>query len=82
MLSGGQQQMLVIGRALMAAPRLMAIDEPSLGLAPKVIDEVYETLTQLRDSRKPDIADRRAKFDARHDDRRADDADARRTNRA
>ena len=50
-LSGGQQQMLVIGRALMTAPRLIAIDEPSLGLAPKVIDQVYETLLNLRDSR-------------------------------
>jgi branched-chain amino acid transport system ATP-binding protein len=50
-LSGGQQQMLVIGRALMTAPRLIAIDEPSLGLAPKVIDQVYETLLHLRDSR-------------------------------
>lgn len=50
-LSGGQQQMLVIGRALMAAPRLIAIDEPSLGLAPKVIDDVYATLLKLRDSR-------------------------------
>ena len=50
-LSGGQQQMLVIGRALMTAPRLIAIDEPSLGLAPKVIDQVYETLLRLRDSR-------------------------------
>lgn len=50
-LSGGQQQMLVIGRALMTAPRLIAIDEPSLGLAPKVIDQVYETLLKLRDSR-------------------------------
>ncbi|MGE0237961.1 MAG: ABC transporter ATP-binding protein [Parvibaculaceae bacterium] len=50
-LSGGQQQMLVIGRALMTAPRLIAIDEPSLGLAPKVIDQVYETLLGLRDSR-------------------------------
>ena len=50
-LSGGQQQMLVIGRALMAAPRLLAIDEPSLGLAPKVIDDVYATLLKLRDSR-------------------------------
>jgi branched-chain amino acid transport system ATP-binding protein len=48
-LSGGQQQMLVIGRALMAGPRLMAIDEPSLGLAPKVIDDVYATLLKLRD---------------------------------
>ena len=52
MLSGGQQQMLVIGRALMAAPRIMAIDEPSLGLAPKVIDQVYEILVRLRAQRK------------------------------
>jgi branched-chain amino acid transport system ATP-binding protein len=50
-LSGGQQQMLVIGRALMAGPKLIAIDEPSLGLAPKVIDDVYATLIRLRDSR-------------------------------
>lgn len=50
-LSGGQQQMLVIGRALMASPRLIAIDEPSLGLAPKVIDDVYATLLNLRDTR-------------------------------
>jgi branched-chain amino acid transport system ATP-binding protein len=52
MLSGGQQQMLVIGRALMAAPRIMAIDEPSLGLAPKIIDQVYEILMRLRHQRK------------------------------
>jgi branched-chain amino acid transport system ATP-binding protein len=52
MLSGGQQQMLAIGRALMAAPRLMAIDEPSLGLAPKIIDQVYEILVRLRAQRK------------------------------
>jgi len=51
LLSGGQQQMLVIGRALMAAPGLIAIDEPSLGLAPKVIDDVYLALMKLRDSR-------------------------------
>lgn len=50
-LSGGQQQMLVIGRALMTEPELVAIDEPSLGLAPKIIDQVYETLTRLRDER-------------------------------
>jgi branched-chain amino acid transport system ATP-binding protein len=50
-LSGGQQQMLVIGRALMASPRLIAIDEPSLGLAPKVTDDVYATLLKLRDTR-------------------------------
>ena len=52
MLSGGQQQMLVIGRALMTSPRLMAIDEPSLGLAPKIIDQVYEILLRLRAQRK------------------------------
>jgi branched-chain amino acid transport system ATP-binding protein len=52
MLSGGQQQMLVIGRALMTSPRLMAIDEPSLGLAPKIIDQVYEILMRLRTQRK------------------------------
>lgn len=51
LLSGGQQQMLVIGRALMAGPSLLAIDEPSLGLAPKVIDDVYATLLRLRDAR-------------------------------
>ena len=50
-LSGGQQQMLVIGRALMAGPKLIAIDEPSLGLAPKVIDDVYAILLRLRDGR-------------------------------
>jgi branched-chain amino acid transport system ATP-binding protein len=44
--------MLVIGRALMTAPRLMAIDEPSLGLAPKIIDQVYEILARLRAQRK------------------------------
>lgn len=51
LLSGGQQQMLVIGRALMADPRLIAIDEPSLGLAPKIIDDVYVALLKLRDTR-------------------------------
>ena len=51
LLSGGQQQMLVIGRALMAGPKLIAIDEPSLGLAPKVIDDVYVALLKLRDTR-------------------------------
>jgi len=48
LLSGGQQQMLVIGRALMTNPRLVAIDEPSLGLAPNIIDLVYERLIALR----------------------------------
>jgi branched-chain amino acid transport system ATP-binding protein len=48
LLSGGQQQMLVIGRALMTEPRLIAIDEPSLGLAPNITDQVYDTLIALQ----------------------------------
>ena len=46
-LSGGEQQMLAIGRGLMARPRLMMLDEPSLGLAPLVVEEIFRTLTAL-----------------------------------
>ncbi|WP_112313328.1 ABC transporter ATP-binding protein [Pseudogemmobacter bohemicus] len=52
LLSGGQQQMLVIGRALMTYPRLIAIDEPSLGLAPNITDQVYERLIALQKERR------------------------------
>jgi len=47
-LSGGEQQMLAIGRALMTQPRLIMVDEPSLGLAPMIVDQVYEILRDLR----------------------------------
>lgn len=51
LLSGGQQQMLTIGRALMTRARLIAIDEPSLGLAPLVIDQIYDILLDLKAKR-------------------------------
>lgn len=50
-MSGGQQQMLAIGRALMARPRLVIFDEISLGLAPVIMDRLYEALKLLKNAR-------------------------------
>jgi branched-chain amino acid transport system ATP-binding protein len=51
-LSGGEQQMLVIGRALMSSPHVMLLDEPSLGLAPMLVEEIFEIVRRLNQAEK------------------------------
>ena len=48
-LSGGEQQMLAIGRALMASPKILILDEPSLGLAPIIVKEIFKMIRRIRD---------------------------------
>ena len=48
-LSGGEQQMLAIGRALMSRPRLMLLDEPSMGLAPKIAEDIFRTIVRMKE---------------------------------
>ncbi len=69
-LSGGEQQMLAIGRALLAQPKLLLLDEPSMGLAPQIVSQIFEILRALKDSLGLTIlvAEQNARIALRHAD--------------
>jgi len=54
-LSGGEQQMLVVGRAIMSSPKLMLLDEPSLGLAPMLVEEIYDIIRRFNSEHKTSV---------------------------
>lgn len=69
-LSGGQQQMVAVGRALMGSPRLLILDEPSLGLAPLLVKEIFEVVARLnRDGLSVLVAEQNAALAISHSDR-------------
>ena len=61
--SGGEQQMLAVGRALMARPTVILLDEPSMGLAPQLVEEIFEIVKRLNEVRRRNIPFGRAEYD-------------------
>ena len=58
--SGGEQQMCAIGRALMSRPKMILLDEPSMGLAPQIVEEIFEIVKDLNDKEGVSLPARRA----------------------